>query len=240
MNLAEEIKKILEKVLDEKALTPEFVSELTVIVEAALSEKIESMKADIKKQIEEDAVNELTSFKESVIDKLDAFCEEAAKEFIGENKIQIQESYKTEILESLMTGIMEVFKERNIDVPVNDASRLEELTAENRKLSEQLATSVLEKQALKEAALMEAGKRIFNEMTLNLSENQKERMKSLLENVEFENENELSQKILTVKKHFLNEKVEPEDDEDKEEKIDNSTGKQNRLDESVKKLLKCL
>ena len=217
-----EIKKLLEGVeLEDGA-----IKGLTTILEKGLNEKVEAMKADEAKKLEEATASvtakdaEIASLKEQMAtlvekadeygkvcadearaevsalaedygkyvqqetaERLNEYAKYAASEFIKENKEKFVELDEYNRMKTVFETVKTSFEANGF--PVNDEIALTEAkkeAASNKEAGNALFAQLQETKKELEVAQQAL---VFNEMTANLTDTQKERITSLSENVKF-------------------------------------------------------
>ena len=125
-----------------------------------------------------------------------------------ENSLQVEHGIKTEMSESFFNGLKTLFLEHNFSVPEEKFNLLDGMVGEidemEKKLNETVESNVSLNKRIGEFVKME----IVNECATGLAETQKEKLASLAEGVEFENEEDFRKKIETIKESYFTRKAE--------------------------------
>ena len=110
--------------------------------------------------------------------------------------------------ESFFNGLKDLYVEHNFTVPEEKFNLLDGMTGEldemEKKLNEQIDTNIALQKRIGEYSKME----IVNDAATGLAETQKEKLASLAEGVEFENEEDFRNKIETIKESYFTRKAE--------------------------------
>ena len=125
-----------------------------------------------------------------------------------ENELAIQTGLRTEIAEDFMNKLKDVFEESYITVPEGKTDLVDELADTVDDLEAKLNDTT--KDAIEMAEELEGYKRdaIIREASKDLAETQVEKLKGLVEKIDFEDEETFSQKVATVKEsYFTNTKI---------------------------------
>lgn len=184
-------------------LSEEFTAKAKTIFEAAVKEKLIAAMDAMQEQYKNDLVEEVTAIREELTQRVDAYLEYVATEWIEENALQIENGIKSELSESFMTGLKGLFEEHYVEIPEDRYDVLEgmveRLDEMESKLNEQIERNVQLNQRLSEAV----SDTIFNEVTEGLALTQKEKLAGLAEGVEFEGESDYREKLETLKESYF-------------------------------------
>ncbi len=189
-------------------LSEEFKEKAATIFEAAvvskINEELERMHTDYAKVLEE----EIEQVKSELAEKVDETLKYHVDQWVKNNELAIEHGIKTEMAESVMAGLKQVFVENFIDLPDEKVDLVDEMTEQldtmEKKLNEQIEENVgLSKEV---GGYIKNG--IVNELSEGLSLSQKEKLQSLAEAVEFENEEQFREKVVTLRESYFSTKPE--------------------------------
>jgi len=187
----------------EATLSDEFKAKTAVIFEAAvkskLSEEINRLEAEYAEQLAE----EVESTKADLVEKVDSYLNYVVEQWMEDNKIAIQSGLRTEIAEDFMGKLKDVFVESYIEVPESKVDLVDELAEANEALEAQVNEATAK--AIKLGEELESYKRaaVIREAAKDLAETQVEKLTSLAESVDFENEKAFAQKVATLKESYF-------------------------------------
>ena len=188
-------------------LSEEFRQKAVTIFEAVVTEKVNAEVASLQEAFEATLTEEVESIKTELAEKVDDYLSYVAENWMKENALQIEHGIKNEISESFFNGLKDLFIEHNMSVPEEKFNLLdgmvEELDETEAKLNEQIDANVQLNKRIGHYTKME----IVNECAAGLAETQKEKLASLAEGVEFENEADFRKKIETIKESYFTRKV---------------------------------
>lgn len=203
--MKDKLKKLLEGVLEKDVLTEELMDNIGELFENAVTVKVAKMKKSLQEEVKDDVREELGEFKEKLIETMDKWLNSLADEIIQENRVEIVENMQHEINQKLVEGIVNVFDSHNISLPKSTRNALDEITEEKDSLQERLNETISENLMLKDEVLKNRGLLVFAEETETLTFTQKEKLKTLLEDVDIDDLDEFRRKIKLTKDHFLSE-----------------------------------
>ena len=105
------IEEDVEALLAGEELSEEFQEKARTIFETAINAKVVEIQEQLKSTYEEALVEEIATIKEGLEERLDAYLEYVADEWIQENALQIEHGLKTEMTESFLQGMKGLFEE---------------------------------------------------------------------------------------------------------------------------------
>lgn len=204
----------------EATLSDEFKAKTAVLFEAAvkskLSEEVERMEAQYKEELAE----EIAATKSDLVEKVDSYLNYVVETWMEENRIAIQNGLRTEIAETFMNKMKDLFVESYIEVPESKVDLVDELAEQVEELEEKLNSTTGD--AIKLSEELEVYKRnaVIAEACRDLAETQIEKLKSLIESVDFEDEESFAAKVATVKESYFTKEVSAESAEMIEEEAE--------------------
>ena len=189
-------------------LSEEFRVKAATIFEAAVTAKVNNEVKALQEGFEETLTEEVEKIQTELAEKVDDYLSYAAESWMKENSLQIEHGIKTEMAESFFKGLKDLFLEHNFTVPEEKFNLLDGMAGEiddmEAKLNEQIESNVSLNKRIGEFVKME----IVNECATGLAETQKEKLASLAEGVEFENEEDFRKKVETIKESYFTKKAE--------------------------------
>ena len=189
-------------------LSEEFRAKAITIFEAVVTEKVNTEVKALQEAFESTLQEEVEKVKTELAEKVDDYLSYAADTWMKENSLQVEHGIKTEMSESFFNGLKTLFLEHNFSVPEEKFNLLDGMVGEidemEKKLNETVESNVSLNKRIGEFVKME----IVNECATGLAETQKEKLASLAEGVEFENEEDFRKKIETIKESYFTRKAE--------------------------------
>jgi len=191
----------------EATLSQEFKAKTAVIFETAvksqLSEEIDRLEEAYAIELEE----EIAATKADLVEKVDSYLNYVVESWMEENKLAIQNGLRTEIAETFMSKLKDLFVESYVEVPESKVDLFDELTAANEELEEAANTAVA--RAMDLAEELETYKRdaIIRRATKGLAETQVAKLTALVEDIDFEDEATFAQKVKTIKESYFSKKT---------------------------------
>ena len=187
-------------------LSEEFKDKAKTIFEAAvvsrLNEELERMHEDYAKVLAE----EIETVKSDLAEKVDDYLTYSVSQWMKANELAVEHGIKTEMAENVLTGLKQVFVENFIDLPDEKVDLVDEMTEQlhtmETKLNEQIEENVVLSKEV--GGFVKNG--IVSEISEGLSQTQREKLASLAEAVEFENEESFRAKVSTLRESYFSTK----------------------------------
>ena len=201
--IEDQIEEDVAALLSGEDLSEEFKFKARTVFEAALNARTEQIEEAIIRQYEEQLSEEVQEIAEALTERVDAYLEYVADEWITENALAIETGLKTEMTESFLNGMKELFEDHYVTIPEDRydvlESMVEKLDDMETKLNEQIERNVALNQRLAESATDV----IFADVAEGLAISQKDKLASLAENVEFDGEGEYREKLVTLRESYF-------------------------------------
>ena len=191
-------------------LSEDFKDKAKIIFETAISAKVASIKVEMEEQLnvqiaeeKEKIAEEFDTVKEQLAERVDSYLEYVADEWFEENALVIEKGLKTEMTESFLTGMRNLFEEHYVSIPEDKydvlESMVEKLDDMETKLNEQIERNIGLNKRLAESV----SDNILDQVSEGLASTQKEKLASLAESVEFESEETYREKLETLKESYF-------------------------------------
>ena len=189
-------------------LSEDFRVKAKTIFEAVVTQRVNEETKTLQEAYESALTEEVEKVKTELAEKVDDYISYAAKQWLEENSLAVEHGIRVEMAESFTEGLKKLFVEQNFTVPEEKFNLLdgmaEEINEMEKKLNEQIDTNVSLNKRIGDYTRME----IVNECATGLAETQKEKLVSLAEGVEFENESDFKKKVETIKESYFTRKAE--------------------------------
>jgi len=202
-----EVSEDIKAVLSGADLDEDFQKRATTVFEAAVSakvsEKVESLKETAERRIGE----ELEIIKEEFAGRIENFLSYACEEWMSENELAIDKGLRTEVTESFMEGLKELFIESGINLPDESIDAVAEMDEKLDEMETRLNEQVEKNIALHEAVGIYRKNEILNELSRGLAEVQKDKFATLADAVEFKTEESYREKLGQIKESYFGAKA---------------------------------
>jgi len=191
----------------EATLSDEFKAKTAVIFEAAVKSKLSEEVDRLEAQYKEELAEEISSTKSELVEKVDSYLNYVVETWMEENQVAIQSGLRTEIAETFMEKMKDLFTESYIDVPESKVDLVDELAEQVEELETRLNETT--QKVIDTSEELEVYKRetIIRESARDLAETQVEKLKSLVADIDFDSEEQFAEKVATVKESYFTKKV---------------------------------
>ena len=198
-----DVEQDIQALLEGEELSEEFQTKARTIFEAAIRTKLSEIKEQVKVSYEEKLVEEVASIKEELKDRVDSYLEYVADEWVQENKIAIEHGLKSEMTESFLNGMRGLFEEHYVTIPEEKYDVIESMVDKLDEMEDKLNEQIEKNVALNKRLSESTADVIFADVTEGLAQTQRDKLASLIENVEFESEESYREKISTLRKSYF-------------------------------------
>ena len=202
-----DIEEDVNALLAGEELSEEFQEKARTIFEAALRSKIYEIKESIEEQYAVALAEEVEEIKEALSERVDSYLEYVADEWVAENALVIEKGLKTEMTESFLSGMKDLFEAHYVSIPEDKydvlESMVEKLDDMETKLNEQIEKNVSLNKRLAESV----ADGILDQVSEGLADTQKDKLASRAESVEFESEEEYREKLETLREAYFPSKL---------------------------------
>jgi len=193
----------INALIEGEKLSEEFETKARTIFESAIKAKVAELSEQVKISYEEKLVEEVSSIKKELQERVDSYLEYVSSEWLEENQLAAEAGLKTEMTESFLEGMKSLFEEHYVTIPEDKYdvlnSMVDKLDEMENKLNEQIKNNVALNRRLAESV----ADVIFAEVTEGLADTQREKLADLAENVEFESEADYREKLVTLRESYF-------------------------------------
>lgn len=194
-------KEDLAAVFDGQELKEDgMIDKALTLFEAALNARLVMEVTRIEQEYEDRLIEEIEAIREDLTDKVDQYLDYAAKEFVTENEVAIENALKIELFEDFMGGLKDLFTEHYIEIPEDKLDVLTNMSERVVELETKLNEAV-EESLEKDGKISEMiAQKVFGEVSEGLSVTETEKLRTLVETVEFDGDvDALTQKLTIIK-----------------------------------------
>ena len=187
----------------EATLSDEFRAKTAVIFESALKTKLAEEVERIESAYEEKLEAELIEQREEFVEKVDSYLNYVVEQWMEENRLAIHQGLRTEIAETFMGNLKELFVESYIDVPEAKIDLVDDMADQIEELEEQLYKTTADAIKLNESVESLKRQSIVSEASYGLADTQAEKFASLVTDLEFDDEESFASKVATVRESYF-------------------------------------
>ena len=191
-------------VKDEDTLSEGFKEKASIIFEAALTSKVNSETVKLEERYASDLAGEVEAIKEDLVDKVDGYLTYVVENWMTDNEVAIEHSLKSEITESFIDSLGQLFAEHHINVPADAGDILDTLSEEAKDAKAQLNDATAHAMDLAEKVKAFERKEIVSEACNGLAATEVAKLTELVEGIDADSNEDFAKKVATIKESYLN------------------------------------
>ena len=188
---------------DDATISEEFKTKVTTIFEARIHDRVSQIQEELEAAYATELEEAVELIRTDLTEKVDDYLNYVVEQWMEENQLAIESGLRAELAEEFIAGLRNLFAEHYIDVPSEKVDLVDELATKveelEEKLNEEIETNIQYKKVIIEAVKRET----VYDVCKGLTETQVEKMKTLAESVEFSTEEELVEKLETIRENYF-------------------------------------
>lgn len=188
---------------DEEHLSEEFKTKAANIFEAVVVARVASEMEAVEVELREEYAQEQEQFQNTMVEKIDSYLSYVAENWMKENELAIEKGLRTEITESFIGGLQNLFADHYIQVPEEKYDVLGEMQTQIDELKSKLDESIAEKMEIVSEKTELLRNKVLSEASTDLTVTEAEKLAKLVENVDFDDENLFSEKVAVIKENYF-------------------------------------
>ena len=236
VDMSEHVNALLEG----ENLSEDFHAKATTIFEAAVKAKLEEEVALLEQAYAETLEERVAEIMEQLSTDVDNYLNYVVEQWIEENEVAVESALRSELTEDFIGGLRSLFAEHYIDIPEEEVAVVEELSQTVEELESRLNEEIERGVALT-AQLNESRK---NELVAyvceGLTTTQTEKLRSLVENVAYTDDDQFIEKISTLRENYFPTSVKSDAVLDRVESADPKMISESTLEGPMAKYVKAL
>jgi hypothetical protein len=189
----------------ESNLTEDFKTKASTLFEAAVANKVVTIKEELENTYEESLQEEIVYIRESLIEKIDNYLTYVVEEWMTENQEYVDNKLRTDIAEDFMKNLKNLFVESYIEVPESKVDLVDSLSEDIEATKSELLTVSEERDSLAAQIFELQREKIVSEATSDLTSTQSSKFVKLLKGVEFIDATNFKSKVQVIKESFFTE-----------------------------------
>jgi hypothetical protein len=190
-------------VKDEDTLSEGFKEKASTIFEAALASKVNAETVKLEERYASDLAGEVEAIKEDLVDKVDGYLTYVVENWMTDNEVAIEHSLKSEITESFIQSLGQLFSEHHINVPDDAGDILDSLSEEAKDAKSQLNDATAHAMDLAEQVKAFERKEIVSEACKGLAATEVAKLTDLVEAIDADSNEDFAKKVATIKESYL-------------------------------------
>lgn len=200
IDVTEELKALTEA---DANLSEEFKEKSAVLFQAALTSRVAVEKNKLEEQYQSNLDEAVEGIRSELVEKIDGYLNYVVEQWMEENELAIETGLRAEIAESFIDSLKTVFVEHYIDVPEGKVDLVDGLAEQVEELEGQLQAHTEKAVALAQKVEELSREKIVREATEGMIATDAEKLKSLVEGIDFDDAESFTKKVIIVKEaHF--------------------------------------
>lgn len=209
-NYSDELDALVES---EATLSDEFKAKTAVIFETAIKSKLSEEVSRLEDEYQSRLEEELDATRSDLVEKIDSYLNYVVENWMEQNKIAVEQGLRTEIAEGFMTRLRDLFEESYVTVPEAKVDLVDELADAVEELEESLNARTVEVLEMSEKIESFQREAVIREASRDLADTQVEKLASLVQGLDFEDQDAFAEKVKTVKESYFKAEVPAATDE---------------------------
>ena len=193
----------VEALLKGETLSEDFKAKAKVIFENVVINRVKDEIARISNELKTENAKNMSVVKESLIEKVDGYLSYVVEQWVLQNEIALESGIKTEILEDFVSGLRNLFEDHYIEVPNERFDVLsdlqDKLNTTKKNLDEATAANAKITKAFNDLRKNE----IITATSKDLVSTDAEKLKSLAEELTFEDDASFERKVQTIRDNYF-------------------------------------
>lgn len=191
----------LTAILGESA-SEDFRVKTKSLFEAVVIARVNEELIKLQEALEAKAVQEITEAKEEMVSKVDSYLSYVVEQWISDNQLAVDTGLRTEIAEDFIGGLKTLFQEHYISIPEDKYDVVDEMANRTAELETRLNESINDNIEMSKAFIALQKNSIFEQVTKNLAATEVEKLKKLVEGVDYENDQSFNEKLVAIKETY--------------------------------------
>lgn len=186
-----------------ESLTEEFREKASSLFEAMVVARVSNEVAIIEDRLVEEAAELMEEYKSELVEKVDSYLGYVIENWIEENQLAVENGLRSDVTESFIEGMKNLFAEHYIDVPEEKYDVLGEMQSQIDELASKLDEAIAANVELHDANSELMKESVFSVVAEGLAKTDAEKFKSLVADVEFENAEIFEEKLSVIKENYF-------------------------------------
>ena len=198
-----DMKEDVAALTDGEELSEEFKAKAATIFESAVKAKLVEEIEKLEGEYEAKVADKVEETKEEIVEKVDAYLNYVVESWMKDNELAIEKGLKSEITEDFIGGMKKLFETHYIDLPESKFDVVEDQAATIVKLKEDMNKTLEMNVELNQKIGEFARDEIINDVSSDLAETEKEKLKGLAESIEYVDAADYRGKVETLKNSYF-------------------------------------
>ena len=193
------MKEHLGKLFSGEELSEDFKEKASTVFEAAVSMRVD----EVRSELDEEFDGKLEEAKAEMAEKLDQYLTYVVENWMKENQVAIEAGIKTDVTESFMSGLKELFETHYVTMPEESYDLVEGLNDKIDELEDKLNESTEKNIELSQGLVKAQCEALYEAAAKDMTQSDESRFRGLVESLDFDNVEDFNDKLSTLKENFF-------------------------------------
>ncbi len=184
-------------------LTEEFKTKAAEIFEAVVTSRVASEVEAIENDLVEQANEAFESELEQMVENIDKYLSYVTEQWMAQNELAVESGLRTEVTESFIKGLQQVFTENYIEVPEEKYEVLGEMQKKIDEMQTKLDEQVQTNMDLTTESVSLKKQNIIGVVSEDLADTEAERFITLVEDVAYTSADSYEAKLKIIKENYF-------------------------------------
>ena len=184
-------------------LSEEVREKARTIFEAAVNSRLYSEIARLEEEFESNLTEALEQKIEQLSENVDKYLSYAVEQWVEDNEVAIESGLKSEVVEDFIHGLKDLFEANYVDIPEDKVDLVSELSQHVAELEEKVNAVISENLDLQDYVDSLEVDKVFAEAVEALPLTQQEKLRSLVEGIEYSDVGEFTKKLNVIKETYF-------------------------------------
>ena len=212
------LKEAFDGLFEDTDLSEDFKVKTLAVFEAAVNEKVVEQTTTLEESFQKNLDEQVTSILEDLDAKVDSYLGHIVEQWLEDNAVEIESTFKVEVAESLIESLGVLMSEHNLDTGT-EIDALAEMEKRVETVESKYNESIKAAISIKEekAAIAEERDALKREIefaivTEGLTDTQADKLATLAEGMSFDDVEEYTTKLTAIKESYFKESKTPTTD----------------------------
>ena len=192
------MKEHLDALFSGEELSEDFQEKAKTIFEAAINERTDAVEEELHEAYEVALAEAVETLQQEITERLDDYLGYVVENWMKDNELAVESGIRTEVAESFIHGLRDLFESSFIDVPEEKYDLVDGLATEVEELRDALDEALNENIELSKDKTFADCALAFESMTEGLLETEVDRLRTLAEGIEFDSVEQFTDKLATI------------------------------------------
>ena len=193
------MKEHLGKLFSGEELSEDFKEKASTVFEAAVTMRVDELRSELHEEFD----GQLEEAKSEMAEKLDQYLTYVVENWMKENQVAIEAGIKTDVTESFMGGLKELFETHYVTMPEESYDLIEGLNDKIDDLEDKLNESTEKNIELSQGLVKAQCEALYEAAAKDMTQSDESRFRGLVESLDFDGVEDFNDKLSTLKENFF-------------------------------------